>query len=93
MINKKYYHFEDDLRNYPDAWCYVVWSKRGPGKTYSSLWWAYQQHIKFIYMKRTDRDVDNITMAQTVTVKKTTTKRTTKRVIRRRRVPKRAKKK
>ena len=61
MINKKYYHFEDDLKNYPGAWCYVVWSKRGPGKTYSSLWWAYQQKIKFIYMKRTDRDVDNIT--------------------------------
>ena len=58
---KKYYHFEDDLKKYPGAWCYVVWSKRGPGKTYSTLLYAYQQHIKFIYMKRTDRDVDNIT--------------------------------
>ena len=58
---KKYYHFEDDLKKYPDAWLYSVWSKRGPGKTYSSLWYAYSQNIKFIYMKRTDRDVDLIT--------------------------------
>ena len=61
MTNKKYYHFEDDLLKYPDAWLYAVWSKRGPGKTYSSLWYAYDQKIKFIYMKRTDRDVDLIT--------------------------------
>ena len=58
---KKYYHFEDDLKKYPDAWLYAIWSKRGPGKTYSSLWYAYDQNIKFIYMKRTDRDVDLIT--------------------------------
>lgn len=60
-MNKKYYHFEDDLLKYPDAWLYAIWSKRGPGKTYSSLWYAYDQKIKFIYMKRTDRDVDLIT--------------------------------
>lgn len=61
MTNKKYYHFEDDLKKYPDAWLFAVWSKRGPGKTYSSLWYAYDNSIKFIYMKRTDRDVDLIT--------------------------------
>ena len=60
-MNKKYYHFEDDLHRFPDAWLYAVWSKRGPGKTYSSLWYAYDNKIKFIYMKRTDRDVDLIT--------------------------------
>lgn len=58
---KKYYHFEDDLINYPDCWCFAVWSKRGPGKTYSSLWYAYDNNIRFIYMKRTDDDVDLIT--------------------------------
>lgn len=54
----KYYHFEDDLQVYPEAWCYIVWSKRGPGKTYSSLWYALQQHLPIIYMKRTNEDVD-----------------------------------
>ena len=35
--NEKYYYFPDDLERYPDAWCYIVWSRRGPGKTYSAL--------------------------------------------------------
>ena len=56
----KYYHFEDDLNKYPNAWCYVVWSKRGPGKTYSSLKYAYEQKIPIIYMKRTIDDVNLI---------------------------------
>ena len=59
-MSKKYYHFEDDLKNYPEAWCYIVWSKRGPGKTYSSLWWALSNKIPIIYMKRTNDDVDLI---------------------------------
>ena len=29
--DKLYYHFEDDLNAYPDAWCFVVWSARGKG--------------------------------------------------------------
>ena len=56
-----YYHFANDLLDYPDAWCYVVWSRRGPGKTYSGLLYAYENHIPIIYMKRTDEDVDMIT--------------------------------
>ena len=52
--NDGYYHFEDDLRNYPYVWVYAVWSRRGPGKTYSALKWAYENKIPFIYMKRTD---------------------------------------
>lgn len=57
-MNKKYYHFEDDLKAYPDAWCYIVWSKRGPGKTYSSLWHSLSNNIPIIYMKRTNDDVE-----------------------------------
>ena len=38
--NKKYYHFEDDLQAYPDAWCFIVWSKRGPGKTATNSYTA-----------------------------------------------------
>ena len=57
---KKYYYFEDDLTTYPDAWCYIVWSKRGSGKTYSGLWYSYKNNIPIVYMKRTNDDVDLI---------------------------------
>ena len=52
-----YYFFPDDVRKYPDAWLYVVWSRRGPGKTYSFLRSMYENDIKFAYMKRTIKDV------------------------------------
>ena len=55
-----YYHFSKDLENYPDAWCYVVWSRRGPGKTYSALWYHLYKNFPIIYMKRTVEDVDTI---------------------------------
>lgn len=59
-LSDGYYHVLSDLINYPDAWIYFIWSKRGPGKTYSALWMCYYNDIKFIYMKRTDRDVNLI---------------------------------
>ena len=55
--NNLYYHFEEDLQKYPDAWCYVVWSARGKGKTYSGLKYSYENGIPIIYMKRTIDDV------------------------------------
>ena len=55
-----YYHFSKDLYNFPDAWCYVVWSRRGPGKTYSALWNHVYNNTKIIYMKRTVEDVNTI---------------------------------
>lgn len=60
--NDGYYHFEDDLLNYNEAWCYAVWSPRGSGKTYSALKYSLENKIPIIYMKRTDDDVDIITM-------------------------------
>jgi len=57
-----YYHFSKDLQLYPNAWCYIVWSKRGPGKTYSALWYAYNNY-PIIYMKRTTEDVNLICSA------------------------------
>lgn len=60
MFTDGYYHLWADLEKYPDCWCYIVWSRRGPGKTYSSLWESYQHKIKPIYMKRTIDDVDLI---------------------------------
>ena len=58
--NDGYYHLSKDLKEYPDAWCYVVYSRRGPGKTYSALRYCYANKIKFAYIKRTNEDVDFI---------------------------------
>ena len=52
-----YYFFPDDVQRWPDAWLYVVWSRRGPGKTYSFLRSMYETGTKFAYMKRTIKDV------------------------------------
>ena len=58
--SEKYYFFPDDLERYPDAWCYIVWSRRGPGKTYSALRYSYENNIPILYAKRTKDDVDTI---------------------------------
>lgn len=55
-----YYFFPDDMAKYPEAWCYVVYSRRGPGKTYSALRYAYEEDIKMVYLKRTIDDVNII---------------------------------
>lgn len=55
--NDKYYYLPDDLEKYPDAWCYVVWSRRGAGKTYSALRYAHEEQIPIAYIKRTIDDV------------------------------------
>lgn len=58
--NDGYYHFDNDLLDYPEAWLYAVYSRRGPGKTYSALKYSYEQNIPIIYMKRTIEDVEMI---------------------------------
>lgn len=58
--SKNYYFFPDDIKSYPDCWLYVVWSRRGPGKTYSALRFAYENQIPIMYVKRTNDDVDLI---------------------------------
>lgn len=55
-----YYHLCDDLKSYPDAWCYIVWSPRGVGKTYSALTYALSKGIIPVYIKRTKNDVNLI---------------------------------
>lgn len=60
--NDGYYHLKKDLEDFPKAWCYVVYSKRGPGKTYSGLRYCYnnKDKFKFAYIKRTNEDIDFI---------------------------------
>lgn len=55
-----YYNIMKDLEKYPDCWCYIIYSARGPGKTYSTLKGGLDENIKHIYMKRTIDDVDLI---------------------------------
>ena len=60
MKNNKYYQIQDDVNAYPDATIYIVWSRRGVGKTYSALKYPYEQGFKTVYMKRTNEDVKTI---------------------------------
>lgn len=57
--NDGYYHISKDVTDYPDATIFIVWSRRGPGKTYGSLRYPYHK-FKTIYMKRTNKDLKTI---------------------------------
>ena len=52
-----YYDVMDDINDYPDAWCYIVFGGRATGKTYSGLKGAVSNNHKFVYCKRTVNDV------------------------------------
>ncbi|MBO7713731.1 MAG: phage DNA encapsidation protein [Methanobrevibacter sp.] len=54
----KYYDLKDDLAKYPDAWCYLIWSARSDGKTYSTLRYCVENKKKFAFIKRTIDDVN-----------------------------------
>lgn len=54
-----YYHVGKDIESYPDAVVIIVWSRRGPGKTYSALRYPYHK-FRTLYMKRTNKDVKTI---------------------------------
>ena len=58
-FNDGYYHIGADIEAYPDAVIYIVWSRRGPGKTYSALRYPYHK-FRTLYMKRTNKDVKTI---------------------------------
>jgi len=58
--NSKYYYIDNDLKLYFDYWCYIIYSKRGPGKTFSILDLCRRSGIKFIYMKRTNGDIKKL---------------------------------
>ena len=48
MKQIKYYDIREDLRKFPNMWCYLIWSKRGPGKTYSTLRMCIEDKKKFV---------------------------------------------
>ena len=67
--NKIYYDVMDDIEAYPDAWCYIVFGGRATGKTYSGLRGAVTNSNKFVYVKRTVKDVQILCAGNTVNKK------------------------
>lgn len=59
--NDGYYHVGADLEEYPNNIIYDIWSRRGPGKTYSLLRYCLRKDMILMYVKRTNKDVDFIT--------------------------------
>ena len=57
-MKKHYYNIEDDLKKYPDAWCYIIVGGNSTGKTYGTLWYEYKNNRRFAFVKRTNDDVD-----------------------------------
>lgn len=55
-----YYDIKDDLKQYTDCWCYCIVGGRNTGKTYSSLKDAKENKKGFIFIKRTNLDVNNL---------------------------------
>ena len=56
--NDGYYHVRKDLEDFPEAGFLVAWSRRGPGKTYGFLRMCVDDESFFVYIKRTNDDVD-----------------------------------
>ena len=61
MKSNYYYDLADDLKKYPDAWAYLIWSGRNTGKTYSTLKYCLDRNLKFVFIKRTKEDVALLT--------------------------------
>ena len=59
-LSALFYNIMDDLAAYPDAWLFVVFGGRGTGKTYGALKGGYFENIRFVYAKRTKKDVNLI---------------------------------
>lgn len=60
-LTMMYYDLSEDMKEYPDAWCYVVVGGRHTGKTYGALKHYYETKSKFMFIKRTIEDVKMIT--------------------------------
>lgn len=55
-----YYNIEEDLKKYPDCWCFIIYGGRATGKTYSSLKYCVENKKKFVFLRRTIEDVNTI---------------------------------
>lgn len=53
-----YYDIADDLKDYPDAWCYVIIGGRNTGKTYGALMDCLKNNKQHVFIKRCNNDVN-----------------------------------
>ncbi len=58
MSKSIYYNIEDDIKAYPDAWCYAIVGGRNTGKTYGTLKYHLLEKLTTCFLKRTNKDVD-----------------------------------
>lgn len=58
--NNYYYDIRTDIDKAPDAWCYIIYGGRNMGKTYSALRYCIEEQEKFVFIKRTNDDVNLI---------------------------------
>lgn len=61
MSKKKsgiYYDIADDLRDYPNAWCYIIIGGRNTGKTYGALMDCLKNNKQHVFIKRCNNDVN-----------------------------------
>ena len=58
MSKDYYYNVFKDIIKYPDAWLYDIIGGRSTGKTYGALKGCYEMKKKFIFVKRTNKDID-----------------------------------
>ena len=58
--NDGYYHIGADVEAHPECTIFIVWSRRGPGKTYGGLRYPYRMGFPIAYLKRTVEDVNTI---------------------------------
>lgn len=58
---KIYYDIADDLKKYPNAWCYAIIGGRNTGKTYSALTeFTINRGEPIVFARRTNKEVDVI---------------------------------
>lgn len=65
-----YYNIQDDFAKFPDCWAYAIVGGRNTGKTYSCLYDAKSNEKGFIFIKRTNLDVNNLCAGGSVHNKK-----------------------
>ena len=69
MKTNAYYEVEKDLKDYPDAWCYVIVGGRNTGKTYGALKHFLENNERIVFTKRTMQDVDTLCAGNTLNSK------------------------
>lgn len=55
-----YYDFMNDINTCHDAWAYIVFGGRNTGKTYSALRLATEQNVKFLFLRRTKKEIERL---------------------------------